>query len=71
MIVGLALFYSFMMIFHRFIYFTEVQNNRKIHAQSAVNFEEDNFQVSLRKAKKEHKLIFLDIYTGWCAMPTF
>ena len=60
--MGQALFYSFMMIFHRFIYFTEVQNNRKIHAQSAVNFEEDNFQASLKKAKKEHKLIFLDIY---------
>jgi hypothetical protein len=49
--VGLALFYSFMMIFHRFIYFTEVQNNRKIHAQSAVNFEKDNFQASKKQKK--------------------
>ena len=66
LLVGLALFYSSMLIGHRFIYFTEVQNNRKVHSQSAVNFEKDNFQASLQKAKKENKLIFLDIYTGWC-----
>jgi thiol:disulfide interchange protein len=31
-----------------------------------VNFEKNDFQASLAKAKKANKLIFLDIYTGWC-----
>ena len=31
-----------------------------------INFEQSDWQTVLAKAKKEHKLIFLDAYTSWC-----
>ncbi len=62
-----GLFYSVMIITNKFLYFTNIQINRNdINSHPYVNFEKHNFQVSLAKAKKENKLIFLDIYTGWC-----
>ena len=62
-----GLFYSVMIITNRFLYFTNIQINRNdISSHTSVNFEKNNFQVSLAKAKKANKLIFLDIYTGWC-----
>ncbi len=62
-----GLFYSVMIIANRFLYFTNIQINRNdINSHTSVNFEKSNFQTSLAKAKKANKLIFLDIYTGWC-----
>ena len=56
-----------MIIANSFLYFMNIQNNRNdINSHVSVNFEKNNFQVSLAKAKKTNKLIFLDIYTGWC-----
>ncbi|MGC4059138.1 MAG: thioredoxin family protein [Chitinophagaceae bacterium] len=31
-----------------------------------IRFEEGNWQSVLDKAKKEHKLVYLDVYTTWC-----
>ena len=67
LLICLGLFYSVMIISNRFLYFMEIQSNRnEFHSQSSVNFEKNNYHLSVRKAKKENKFIFLDIYTGWC-----
>lgn len=66
-LIGAGLFYSVMIIGYRLVYFINIQNNRnEISSESSVNFEKESFLASLEKAKKEDKLIFLDIYTGWC-----
>ncbi|MCJ8209757.1 thioredoxin family protein [Mucilaginibacter sp. RS28] len=31
-----------------------------------INFEQQSFQQVLKKAKDEHKLVFVDCYTSWC-----
>lgn len=67
LIICLGLFYSGMITGNRFLSFQKIQNYRtKINSQTSVNFEKKDFKASLAKAKKENKLIFLDIYTGWC-----
>lgn len=36
------------------------------YAQEGINFETATWKETLAKAKKENKLIFVDIYTTWC-----
>ncbi len=67
LLICCGLFYSVMIIANRFLYFSNIQTNRNdINTHTSVIFEKNDFQASLAKAKKLNKLIFLDIYTGWC-----
>lgn len=36
------------------------------HAQTGIQFQELSLKDAMAKAKKEHKLIFVDVYTTWC-----
>lgn len=38
----------------------------ELKAQDGIHFFEGSWQQVLKKAKDEHKLIFLDISTSWC-----
>ncbi|MCG8330967.1 MAG: thioredoxin domain-containing protein [Chitinophagales bacterium] len=37
-----------------------------LQAQTAINFEQDNWESILNKAKETDKIIFLDAYASWC-----
>jgi len=43
---------------------TEVVNKEK--ANTAINFIEQDWNTALQTAKKQNKLVFLDIYATWC-----
>lgn len=42
------------------------KNKTIVKAETGIKFIEDDWQLALKTAKDENKLVFLDIYATWC-----
>lgn len=65
-VIGLAGSTFVLYAAYSFISFTNKQRS-KFDIPTAVVFEKSNFETAMSKARLDNKLIFIDIYTGWCS----